>query len=271
MSNSRHVLVIKSQTPIDPEVGDLLREAGTLGIWEVGPREWRAYFEGRDEDLENSLRDRFPAPASGWITEENVDWVARYQASLRPIPVGERFVILPNPRLENTWTARHPIRLAEGSAFGTGEHFTTASCLRALEGIDPFPESVLDLGCGTGILAVGAALLGAKRVEACDTDPEAVAVAGKTFRINGVSPELKVGGLESEGEQYDCIVANILAETLLELMGSFAARLRSEGRLLLSGILVEKGKSIIDAAENLGFRLEHARSDGSWWTFLFLR
>lgn len=262
-------LVLRSHTALDESVGDLLRERGTLGIWEVSAREWRAYFPGVDTETASAMLALRPDLELRWEDEEQVDWAARYQASLRPIAVGKRFVILPSPELENPWPGRIPLRLVPGMAFGTGEHYTTASCLRVLEDLPSAPRTVFDLGCGTGILAAAAVKLGATEVVASDIDPEACEVSRQTAAVNGTPYEIVEGGADATGGRFECVLANILAQTLVELMPEIRLRLAGGGHLIGSGILLSLGDDVLKAASDQGLELLKRRTDGEWWTFLW--
>jgi len=263
------VLIISSSQPLGEPAAAVLREAGTLGLWEISDREWRAYFHAEEESIACALLRLDPDLSLRWETQEPVDWVQRYQASLRPIPVGRRFVILPSPDLDNPCPGRIPLDLVPGMAFGTGEHFTTASCLRSLEALVPAPSSVLDLGCGTGILAAAAWKLGARRVLACDIDPEACAVSRETARVNGTAFAVAQGSAGVVDERFDCVLANILGQTLVELMPEIASRAVPGGCLIGSGILLNLGSDVLNAASLQGFRLVQQRTNGEWWTFLW--
>lgn len=268
-SMANHVLVVRGATPLGEEVAQRLRDAGTRGIWEVSPSEWRAYFESAHEEWASSLRRSFPTLGATWEAEVAVDWAARYQSSLHPIPLGRRFVILPSPRLSNPWPRRIPLRLVPGTAFGTGEHYTTASCLRLLESLKPFPGSLLDVGCGSGILSAAAFALGCREVVACDNDPEACRVARKTRASNRATYRVRLGSASGVKGRYQLVVANILAETLLEILPALRARTSPRGLLIGSGILLEKLPAVGAAVESMGFKLREMRSDGEWATVLW--
>ena len=159
-------LLLTAHRPLTDDLAEKLRRLGMEGLWEVSPEKWRAYFAVDHPTLPHDLEEEHPGLLASWEEDDGVDWAARYQASLRPIPVGRRFVILPAPDLENPWPQRSALQLVPGMAFGTGEHFTTSSCLAVLESLPTPPASVLDVGCGTGILAAAACKLGATSVTA---------------------------------------------------------------------------------------------------------
>jgi ribosomal protein L11 methyltransferase len=129
---------------------------------------------------------------------------------------------------------------------------------------------VLDVGCGSGILASAALLLGAREACGCDVDPLAVRVAAETAEANGTPLRLWTGGVEAVEGEYEVVLANILAETLVEILPHLAGRTARGGHLILSGILLEKGESVLAAAPP-SLRLVERRSDGEWWTFILER
>jgi len=266
---TQSVLVISSSRPLGEPAAEVLRESGTLGLWEVSDRIWRAYFPFESESVAAALLRVDPEMSLLWETQEPVDWVQRYQESLRAIPAGRRFVILPSPDLDNPFPGRMTLELVPGMAFGTGEHFTTASCLRNLEALSPVPSSVLDLGCGTGILAAAAWKLGARRVLACDIDPDACAVSRETARVNGTPFAVALGSADVTDDRFECVLANILGQTLVELMPEIGSRVLPGGWLIGSGILLELGSDVLNAASLQGFRLAQQRTNGEWWTFLW--
>lgn len=266
---TQSVLIISSLEPLGEPAAEVLRQAGTLGLWEMSDRTWRAYFPSESDSIAAALLRLDPELSLRWEAQESVDWVQRYQASLRAIPVGRRFVILPSPDLDNPCPGRMTLELVPGMAFGTGEHFTTASCLRNLEALSPVPSSILDLGCGTGILAAAAWKLGARRVLACDIDPEACAVSRETARVNGTPFTVALGSVAVTDARFDCVLANILGQTLVELMPEIGSRVSPGGWLIGSGILLNLGGDVLNASSLQGFRLVQQRTNGEWWTFLW--
>jgi ribosomal protein L11 methyltransferase len=266
---TEHALVLKSMLALPDSLAEKLRDAGTTGIWEVAPGEWKAYFAAPDAALARSISRLHPAVTAAWESSESTDWAARYQASLKPIPVGRRFVVLPSPDLANPWPDRMPLCIVPGTAFGTGEHYTTSSCLRTLEELSRVPESVLDVGCGTGILAAAACKLGASRVKACDTDPEACRVAMETRAANGVFFDVILGSAREIEGRFRLLFANILAETLVEILPDLRSRTRSGGLLIGSGIATPKAKVVLEAAKKTGFKMLAIRGDGAWSTVLW--
>jgi ribosomal protein L11 methyltransferase len=159
------------------------------------------------------------------------------------------------------------IQIDPGLAFGTGQHPTTAMCLRLLEELALPRVSVLDLGSGSGILGIAAAKLGAARVLALDTDPQAVKATGDNVAINGVAAvvEPREGTLESAGgETFDVIVANISGLTLERLADGLAASLKAGGALIASGFLEDAVAGLRVAFEGAALRIERVVDEGVW-------
>lgn len=171
------------------------------------------------------------------------DWVRLTQSQFDPIRISERLWIVPS------WHAPPDpqalcIELDPGLAFGTGSHPTTRLCLAWLESHVRGGESLLDYGCGSGILAIAAARLGAAPVLGVDLDPQAVAASRDNARRNGVSASFFLPEALPEGS-HDILVANILTNPLRALMPLLSARVRPGGKIVLSGILAEQAEEIL--------------------------
>ena len=175
------------------------------------------------------------------VAEQN--WVQLTQSQFDPIRVSERLWIVPSWH-ESPDPAAVNLILDPGMAFGTGSHPTTRLCLEWLERTVDAACSVLDYGCGSGILAIAAARLGAGRVAGVDIDPLAVEAARANAERNGVSA-LFADSAEPVAGEYDLVVANILSNPLRVLAPAICAHVRSGGRLALSGILREQAEEII--------------------------
>jgi ribosomal protein L11 methyltransferase len=197
---------------------------------------------------------------------EDERWVERWQASLRPIPLGERFVVVPGED-EDAPPGREILRLIPGMAFGTGEHETTRMCAAALERLARPGSRWLDVGTGTGILALVAARCGATRVLAIDIDPEAAHVAGAVVAANGASSavEVRAGGIEvAGGERFDGAVANVQSSFFLRHAADLADALHPGGAIVLSGILAEDAAEVAAALQGAGIAIEDRSAQGPW-------
>ncbi|QRM18012.1 50S ribosomal protein L11 methyltransferase [Dechloromonas sp. TW-R-39-2] len=192
------------------------------------------------------------------IEEQN--WVQLTQAQFDPIRVSERLWIVPSWH-ESPDPAAVNLILDPGMAFGTGSHPTTRLCLEWLERVVTDQISVLDYGCGSGILAIAAARLGAGRVAGVDIDPHAVQAARANAERNGVTALFADSAAPVAG-QYDLVVANILSNPLRVLAPAICAHVRSGGQLALSGILREQAEEIIGIyAQWLPMQVADTRED----------
>lgn len=174
---------------------------------------------------------------------EEQNWVQLTQSQFDPIRVSGRLWIVPSWH-ESPDPAAINLILDPGMAFGTGSHPTTRLCLEWLERTVQSGDSVLDYGCGSGILAIAAAKLGAARVAGVDIDPQAVEAANANAERNAVTAEFSDSAAPLAGE-YDVVVANILSNPLRVLAAAICAHVRSGGSLALSGILREQADEII--------------------------
>jgi ribosomal protein L11 methyltransferase len=162
---------------------------------------------------------------------------------------------------------RHVLRLDPGTAFGTGQHPTTRLCLIAVEeALAAQPGArVLDVGTGSGILAIGAGLLGARELVGVDIDPRAAVTAAENAAANGVQLDARPGSIEAiQDPPFDLVVANILAHVIRELAPGLAALTRPGGRLIASGILDEQAQETAAALQAAGFGKPELRQDGDW-------
>jgi ribosomal protein L11 methyltransferase len=245
------------------------------GIWEVG-----GYFLDAPDDIDLALLSAAFGAGPFVVSEvPDQDWVAKVRRELPPVEAGRFFVygshdaaLLPEGRIG--------LLIEAAMAFGTGHHGTTLGCLRAydrlLNDAQRF-DNVLDLGCGTAVLAMSAARMGAASVLASDIDPVAVEVALANVQANGL--EGRVGCVESigfdspvvqAGAPFDLIFANILKGPLIELAPDMAAHLASGGLAILSGLLIEQADEIVEVYQALGFDLQ-TREDIGEWSALTLR
>jgi ribosomal protein L11 methyltransferase len=175
------------------------------------------------------------------------DWVRAWMDRYEPMRFGQSIWVCPSHREPDpAWSV--VVRLDPGLAFGTGTHPTTALCLEWLDGQDLDGVDVVDYGCGSGILAVAAALKGARRVVAIDHDPQALEATLDNAERNGVAERIEAVLPDTAPElRASVVVANILAGPLVELSASIAGRVAPGGRLALSGILAEQSEQVLDA------------------------
>jgi len=196
------------------------------------------------------------------------DWRDSWKRYFRPQRIGKRLLVKPSWATYEVAAGDTVIEIDPGMAFGTGQHPTTAMCLRALEERLRPGDAVLDLGAGSGILAIAAARLGAKRVLALDIDPQAVKAARENAAANGVQGvvEVREGTLPegAPGERCDMVVANISGLTIERLAPAFAESLREGGTLIVSGFLEDSVDGLSRALEAAGFRVERVDAEGVW-------
>ena len=186
-----------------------------------------------------------PMPAHETREIADQDWVRATQSQFGPIEIGEGFWIVPS-WCEPPQRGAIALRLDPGLAFGTGSHPTTRLCLEWLLGSISGGESVLDYGCGSGILAIAAAKLGAGSVVGTDIDAQALAASAANARANGVAARFEAPDRLPAGGS-DIVVANILANPLVVLAPALAARTKRGGRIALSGILETQAGEVADA------------------------
>ncbi|HEY0174593.1 MAG TPA: 50S ribosomal protein L11 methyltransferase [Pyrinomonadaceae bacterium] len=194
---------------------------------------------------------------------EGRDWLAEWKQNWKPSEVG-RFVVAPPWSEVPEDSARVVIRVEPGMAFGTGTHETTRLCLAAIE--RHFGGgSFLDVGTGTGVLAIAAAMLSpSARVEACDTDPLAVSVAEENARLNGVAGRIafRVGTVEETTASADLVCANLTADVILPLLPALLGA--TCGRLVLSGVLATQAEQVCARLIELGAAGYEITRDGEW-------
>ncbi|WP_065409003.1 50S ribosomal protein L11 methyltransferase [Pseudobacillus wudalianchiensis] len=196
------------------------------------------------------------------------DWATAWKQYYNPVKISEKFTIVPTwERYEPVSTDELIIELDPGMAFGTGTHPTTVMCLQALERYVQPGDYVVDVGTGSGVLSIGAALLGAKRVTALDLDEVAVESAKENVQLNKVAETvtvLKNDLLTGIDEQADVVVANILAEVILSFTGDVAKKVKPGGYFISSGIIGQKKDLVKEAVEAAGFVVEETVLMEDW-------
>lgn len=197
---------------------------------------------------------------------QDEDWAENWKQYYKPMRVGKHLVIKPGWEAFDAGPNDLVIELDPGMAFGTGTHETTRLCLELLEAW--YTEGpVLDVGTGSGILAIAAAKLGAKDVLAVDIDPVAVNVADENVRINNLSGRVRVAEgdlVQGVGGTYSFACANILADIIIALAGPIRAHLVPDAVFVCSGILIEREDDVVAALTGAGFELLEARHLGAW-------
>lgn len=191
------------------------------------------------------------------------DWVRLTQSQFDPIEVGERLLIAPSWHRDallarDDLTGRHLIELDPGLAFGTGSHPTTRMCLEWLDRQALTGRSVIDYGCGSGILAIAAGLLGAAPLLAVDIDPQAVVAAHDNAQRNHIDLDCRLAS-ESIGGPFDVVLANILANPLRVLAPVLAALVRPGGHLVLAGLLASQSEEIMARYPEFDLRIDAER------------
>ncbi|HXD96268.1 MAG TPA: 50S ribosomal protein L11 methyltransferase [Candidatus Acidoferrum sp.] len=279
------------------DVGEEATEALTNFLWELGAV---GVVEETIVDTPARLRAFFPAPVdrdalAGRVDTyldglralgldagrharleplADADWAAAWREHFRPIAVGRTLLVAPPWDIPAT-SDRIVLAIEPGRAFGTGHHGTTAGCLELLETLvaTDRPKRVIDLGTGSGILAIAAAKLGVAEVLACDTDPDAVAATVSNAERNGIAAGLHAVVADAASlaaEPAPLVLANLLASAHRALAARYRDLVAAGGALVLGGLLDAEAEAITAALAAHGFRLEATRSlEG--WTSLALR
>jgi ribosomal protein L11 methyltransferase len=267
-----------------------LTEAGfvvtSCEISRDGPWRIEVFGETEDRQVADAIRASAqalgrPEPSWAWEMLPDIDWVAENQRSFQPFAVGP-FWVHPSHNADGMPAGLLPLRIDAGMAFGTGTHATTSGCLKMLATLDPVETAnAVDVGCGSGILAIAMAKLWRRPVVGGDNDAEAVEVARENAVLNDVGDLCRFVhaiGLQHDTLQalkpYDVVVANILAGPLMELADSFSAAVRPGGRALLSGLLLEQADDILTVYRRWRFVPERhidLETGGAIWRTLLLR
>lgn len=202
------------------------------------------------------------------VSEE--DWADSWKKYYKPIKTGKRIVIVP---LWETYDAKDgelTVLMDPGMAFGTGTHETTRLCASLLEKYEHEGDTMLDVGCGSGILAICAAKLGAKECFACDIDPNAVRIANENAEINKtpqvtaeVSDLLKQVKKKDGG--YDICCANIVADVIIRMAPGIGEYISDNGHIIVSGIITERKDETVKALEECGWRLVDSMEERGWF------
>ncbi|MEW5978186.1 MAG: 50S ribosomal protein L11 methyltransferase [Acidobacteriota bacterium] len=277
MTEWNYLQVVLSNGDLDRVSGEFWL-LGTQGIEETSlggdQVQLRAYFDGRSDI--RKLADQFQSfcreAGIELFTlqvriEKDQDWAKRFNQQLKPFRVGKRIYILPSHDKTHVPSSRVPIRIGPGMAFGTGTHETTQLCLEQLETHLKSGGTVIDVGTGSGILAIAAVRLGAARAIGFDIDPVAIEVAQANVRRNRCQSRVQL----IEGEvtvrrsvRCDLLVANLTFELLDEKIADFSRLLLPDGVMILSGILVAQAAQLLDKHPVLAQHLQVRKQKGEW-------
>jgi ribosomal protein L11 methyltransferase len=258
----------------------LLFEAGSHGIVTLEERadnvRLGAYFDSRTnaDEIKLALEAAFDRLGQREALREfevsrvpEQDWMQKWKEGFDAVEVGERLIVAPSWKLPEDARGRVVIQIDPGMAFGTGRHETTRLCLEAIER-HWRGDSLLDVGTGTGILAIAAALLvPGSKIVAIDVDPQAIEVARENASINNVSDLIEL--LEAQprqftGRGFDIVVANLTDEVIVDLMPDLAACIATNGLMILSGILSELAEDIQRSLRASAFEVKERRDSGEW-------
>ncbi len=252
--------------------------------WEEEERTGNTLFRVHAEDpafardLGQQAKARFPDVSLTQEDAPNRDWALAWREFFTAVLCGEDFVVIaPWMVEENPYASRIPIIIEPKTAFGTGHHPTTALCLEVLSELQRNGRAApgmrfLDLGCGSGVLGLACAKLGLTGL-GLDVDPLAVENSLENIGVNGVDPaafavmEGSLEVIEESPEQFDLVLANILAEPLIDLAPRIAQRVKDGGALVLSGVLAVQADAVAAAYASLG-RPEPQRRDSGEWSAL---
>lgn len=266
---------MENMTPEPTGVGVFEMEDGS-NLWEVG-----GYFTESPDDIELMLLAQAFGATPFLVSElPEIDWVAKVRRDLSPVEAG-RFFVYGSHDAEKLPKGRVGLLIEASMAFGTGHHGTTLGCLRALDRLDLAGfrgRNVVDIGCGTAVLAMAAAKIWPEPVLASDIDAIAVEVAQVNMDANGLTERVRC--LEATGfdhpelqaaAPFDLVFANILMGPLIDLAPEMGRATGSGGYAILSGLLVEQAEQVLAAYVDAGFVLHHREDIGEWATLTLRR
>ncbi len=205
---------------------------------------------------------------------DDEDWENNWKVYYKPLEIGERLLVRPSwESMEDT--GRIVLSLDPGMAFGTGSHHTTRMCLELLEKTVKDGDEMVDLGCGSGILSIGALLLGAKSALAVDIDPVAEKIARENAAMNGITGDeytVLTGDVLSDSslqericeKKYDVVAANIVASVIIQLTKLVPGMIKPDGRYIMSGIIGDRLDEVLAALDENGFEVLEVRSGEDW-------
>ena len=209
---------------------------------------------------------------------EDADWENNWKQFYKPMEIGDRLIVIPEWESTGVPEGRVALRLNPGLTFGTGSHATTRLCLTALEKHITGGQTVLDLGCGSGILSIAALLLGADHAVACDIDEKCMGVAYENAALNGVGRDrytVRWGDVVTDqalrqelGGPYDVVVANIVADVIKALASTVRPLVKEGGIFLCSGIIDDRAEEVAQCLRDNGWTIAETRSSEGWFSYL---
>jgi len=250
--HARYTLPVGPGEDVDAAAARLWA-AGAVGVW-LHPSSVDGWFTAPTPDV----------PGGGdWAEEPERDWQAEWKATIGPVHAG-RVAIVPTWLADDHIAADAEITLVmdPGQAFGSGHHATTTMCLELLQELALEASDVLDVGCGTGVLAIAAARLGATQVTAVDIDGDAVTVTRRNAEANGVALVAEVGTVTAATPVHDVVVANLVTDTIVALAPALVRVAASH--LIVSGIATEREDRAIAALNDNGATITQIRRRDGW-------
>jgi len=195
------------------------------------------------------------------------NWNAVWEASIAPVRVGPFLLCGRSTDVPPDHADATVLRLDPKMSFGTGHHATTRLALRLLTGTVESDDTVVDVGTGTGVLAIGACRLGARTALAIDTSPKAVANTRENVAVNDADDcvTVRAGSIDAVAAPVDVVVANITRDTLLDLLPDFRSRLAPDGTLLLSGLLTSDRDRMVGALDDVQLKPDEEVTENGWW------
>lgn len=273
-------LVVRAEGPVQDPISNFLAEQGSTGMV-CGDRSLRAFFPAAEDraglkrrvrSYLRGLREVFPghpAVRTRWRAVARENWRDAWRARFRPQQIGRRLLVTP-PWIPPPETDRRVVFIEPAMAFGAGTHETTRCCLEFIDELcaGAAPAKALDVGTGSGILAIALARLGVREVLGLDNDPAALEAARANIERNGVGDAVTLSGapVGQVRRRFPLVAANIVLGTLVGMAGSLTRCVAARGRLILSGLL---RRHVPEALHRFpGLRLERRKDRGEWSTLL---
>lgn len=257
------VLEIVPHGMIDDELLGKDRESVLIHIYikpESNPVEVKAFLDER-------LNTAGIAHEIELVLKEEDEWLNNWRKYYHPIEVGENLLIQPVFKDEVEHSDRVMIKIEPGLAFGTGNHESTRLCLEAVEKYTEKGMSVLDIGCGSGILGIASVLLGAEKAFGADIDATAVRIAEENAELNGVSEKFtaKCGDLTEHAQgKYNLVLANIVADVIINLTDNVKTYMAEDATFVMSGIIDTREKDVLEALDKNGFNIIERKTQNGW-------